>query len=157
MHEMVRAPVPVRPSAAAARIGSQPPGPGLLVTLLALAGVRQGAVVLDLTPGATVSRAAAAAAGRGGVVVSARPTALLDGLPAALRAGTVTHAFAARPGSRLLTALRPLLRTGARVAVSSAALEALEEVCTVAAYDVLHATADVEGLVAAVLRARPPS
>jgi hypothetical protein len=125
--------------------------------MVALAGVRQGAVVLDLTPGATLSRAAAAAAGRGGVVVCARPTALLEGLPAALRGGTVTHAFAARPGSRLLTALRPLLRAGARVAVTAAAIEALEEVCAVAAFEVLHMAADVDGLVVAALRARPPS
>lgn len=139
------------------RVRPQQPGPAVISTLLALAGVRNGAVVLDLTPGSSLARAAGAAAGRSGVVICGRAPGLIDGLPAALRGGVVTNAFAALPGSRLLTGLRPLLRAGARVAVTAVARDALSEACTVAAYDLLHAEDDVDGLVVAALRARLPS
>lgn len=139
------------------RIRPQPPSAAVVATLLAVGGVRAGAVVLDLTPSGSLVRPAGAAAGRSGVVVAAPAAALIDGLPAALRGATVTNAFAGLPGSRVLTALRPLLRAGARVAVTAVTAEALHEACTVAAYDLLHLEEDVDGVVVAALRARPPS
>jgi hypothetical protein len=139
------------------RIRPQPPSPAIIVTLLALGGVRSGAVVLDLTPAASLVRSAAAAAGRSGVVVAAPAAALVEGLPGALRSATVTNVFASLPGSRVLTALRPLLRAGARIAVTAVTADALQEACMVAAYDLLHVEADVEGVVVAALRARLPS
>lgn len=139
------------------QIRPQAPTHGIMAALLALAGVRVGAVVLDLTPSSSLVRAAGAAAGRTGVVVAAPPAALTEGLPAALRAATVTNAFASLPGSRVLTALRPLLRAGARVAVTAVTPEAIQEACTVAAYDLLHLEQDVDGVVVAALRARQPT
>jgi hypothetical protein len=128
-----------------------------VATLLALGGVRDGAVVLDLTPGASLVRPAAAAAGRTGVVVAAPAAALAEGLPSALRSATVTNVFAGLPGSRVLTALRPLLRAGARVAVTAVTADALREACTVAAYDLVHVEEDVDGVVVAALRPRQPT
>lgn len=137
------------------RIRPQAPSAVVVATLLAVAGVRDGAVVLDLTPGASLVRAAAAAAGRTGVVVAAPAAALVEGLPGTVRAATITHAFAGLPGSRVLTALRPLLRVGARVAVTAVAEDALREACTVAAYDLLHVEGDIDGVVVAAIRPRP--
>jgi hypothetical protein len=74
-----------------------------------------------------------------------------------LRGAVVTHAFASLPGSRLLTVLRPLLRPGARVAVTGADEDAVQEAATVAAYDLVYLERDVDGLVVAALRPRPPS
>lgn len=131
--------------------------PGVQGALLALCGVRSGATVLDLTPGGCFVRPAHAAAGKGGVVVVAQAAALAENLPAVLRGAQVTHAFALLPGSRLLTVLRPVLRAGARVAITGVDAEAVREAALVAAYDVVHLEIDVEGMVAAVVRPRPPS
>lgn len=131
--------------------------PAVQSALLAVGGVRAGATVLDLTPGGCVSRPAQAAAGKGGVVVVAHPAALAENLPAVLRGAPVTHAFALLPGGRLLTALRPVLRAGARVAVTAVDEDAAREAALVAAYDVVHVEQDVEGVAVAVLRPRPPS
>ncbi|HVV31043.1 MAG TPA: hypothetical protein VHC41_09195 [Mycobacteriales bacterium] len=149
--------VPTAAVRAARRLGPQAPSASVVATLLALGGVRSGAVVLDLTPGASLVRAAAAAAGRAGVVVAAPPAALAEGVPAAVRAASVTNAFATLPGSRVLTALRPMLRAGARVAVTAVGTEALHEACTVAAYDLVHLADPVDGVIVAALRARQPS
>jgi hypothetical protein len=131
--------------------------PGVQGALLAIAGVRSGSTVLDLTPGGVLMRPAHAAAGKGGVVLVAQPSALAEGLPAILRGGPITHAFAVLPGSRLLTVLRPVLRPGARVAITAADADAVREAALVAAYDVVHLEPDVEGFVLAALRPRPPS
>lgn len=131
--------------------------PGLQGALLALCGVRSGATVLDLTPGGCFVRPAHAAAGKGGVVLMAQPAALAENLPAVLRGAQVTHAFALLPGSRLLTVLRPVLRPGARVAITGVDADAVQEAALVAAYDVVHLEAEVEGTVAAVVRPRQPS
>lgn len=126
-------------------------------TLLAVGGVRTGSVVLDLTPGGSLVRPAGAAAGRAGAVLVAAPAALAETVPSMLRGGMVTHAFASLPGSRLLTVLRPLLRPGARVAITGVDLEAVQEAATVAAYDLMHVEHDVDGVVVAGLRPRQPS
>ena len=139
------------------QIRPQAPSRTVIATLLAVGGVRHGAVVLDLTPSASLVRPAAAAAGRSGVVIAAPPAALAEGLPAALRAAVITNAFASLPGSRVLTALRPILRAGARVAVTAVNAEALQEACTVAAYDLLHLEEDVDGVAVGALRARQPT
>lgn len=154
-------PLSTAPSAPAVlrhqRIRPQPPSAVVVATLLALGGVRDGAVVLDLTPGASLVRPAAAAAGRTGVVVAAPAAALVEGLPSALRSATVTNVFAGLPGSRVLTALRPLLRAGARVAITAVTADAVREACMVAAYDILHVEDDVDGVVVAALRPRQPT
>jgi hypothetical protein len=102
-------------------------------------------------------RPAGAAAGKAGVVLVASPAALAETVPAMLRGAAVTHAFASLPGSRLLTVLRPLLRPGARLAVTAVDVEAVQEAATVGAYDLVHVEAGVEGFVVAALRPRPPS
>ncbi|HEX7353672.1 MAG TPA: hypothetical protein VF288_02430 [Mycobacteriales bacterium] len=130
---------------------------GVQGALLALCGVRSGATVLDLTPGGCFVRPAHAAAGKGGVVLVAQPAALAESLPAVLRGAQVTHVFALLPGSRLLTVLRPVLRAGARVAMTAVDADAVHEAALVAAYDVVHLEPDVEGMVGAVVRPRPPS
>jgi hypothetical protein len=148
------APTPLRRTQ---QIRPQTPSKNVIATLLAVGGVRAGAVVLDLTPAASLVRPAAAAAGRSGVVIAAPTAALAEGLPGALRAAVITNAFATLPGSRVLTALRPILRAGARVAVTAVNAEALQEACTVAAYDLLHLEEDVDGVAIGALRARQPS
>jgi len=148
------APTPIRRSQ---QIRPHTPTKNVIATLLAVGGVRVGAVVLDLTPAAILVRPAAAAAGRTGVVVAAPAAALSEGLPAALRGAVVTNAFATLPGSRLLTSLRPILRAGARVAVTAVNADALREACTVAAYDLLHLEEDVDGVAIGALRARQPT
>jgi hypothetical protein len=90
-------------------------------------------------------------------VIAAQPPALNEGLPGALRTAVITNAFAALPGSRVLTALRPVLRAGARVAVTAVTAEALHEACTVAAYDLLHLEEDIDGVAIGALRARQPT
>jgi len=50
-----------------------------------------------------------------------------------------------------------MLRAGARVAVTAVNTEALQEACTVAAYDLLHLEEDVDGMTIGALRARLPS
>jgi hypothetical protein len=144
-----------QPVAARRRPADLPPG--VRTTLLAVAGVRSGSVVLDLTPGAALFRPAGAAAGKSGLALVAAPAALAETIPAVLRGAVVTHAFASLPGSRLLTVLRPLLRPGARVAVTGADEDAVQEAATVAAYDLVYLERDVDGLVVAALRPRPPS
>ena len=131
-----------------------PPTAGVAAALLAVCGVRTGSVVLDLTPAARMVRPAAAAAGRTGLVFAASASAMADGVHGALRGGIVTHAFAALPGSRLLTAMRPVLRAGARVAVTAVDEDAIREAAVVAAYEILHVEHDVDGLVIAGLRPR---
>lgn len=152
-------PAPSSPAAPRPVVRRRTPAlsPGVQSALLALCGIRSGATVLDLTPGGCFVRPAHAAAGKGGVVLVAQPAALAENLPALLRGAQVTHAFALLPGSRLLTVLRPVLRPGARVAVTGVDADAVEEAALVAAYDVVHLETDVEGMVAAVVRPRPPS
>jgi len=150
-------PPPAAPLRRTQQIRPHAPSRAVVATMLAVGGVRNGAVVLDLTPSASLVRPAAAAAGRSGVVVAAPAAALSEGLPAALRAAVITNVFATLPGSRVLTALRPVLRAGARVAVTAVTAEALREACTVAAYDLLHLEEDVDGVAVGVLRARQPT
>lgn len=139
------------------------PDADTVVSLLALCGIRDGSVVLDLTPNAAMVHPAAAAAGQRGVVLVAAPAALtaLTAGPAPagppLRAGSVSHAFADLPGGRLLLALRPLLRPAARVAVTAVDEASLRTATAVAAYDIVHFEQGAAGLVVAALRARPLS
>ncbi|MGH3743448.1 MAG: hypothetical protein ACRDTP_01135 [Mycobacteriales bacterium] len=151
------APRPPAPQRAVVRRPAPSLSPEVQGALLALCGVRSGATVLDLTPGGYFVRPAHAAAGKGGVVLVAQPAALAENLPAVLRGAQVTHAFALLPGSRLLTVLRPVLRAGARVAVTGVDADAVHEAALVAAYDVVHLETEVDGMVAAVVRPRPPS
>ncbi len=131
--------------------------PAVRTTLLAVAGVRSGSVVLDLTPNGSLVKAAGAAAGRTGVVLVGSAAALAETIPGALRGAPVTHAFAALPGSRLLSVLRPLLRPASRVAVTAVDVDAVREAAVVGGYDLVHVEEGVDGLCVAGLRPRPPS
>ncbi len=131
--------------------------PAVRTTLLAVCGIRSGAVVLDLTADGSLVRPAGAAAGRGGVVLVAAPAALSESVPALLRGAAVSNAFAALPGTRLLGLLRPLLRPGARVAVTAVDADAIAEAAALAGYQVLHVESGVDGVVVAGLRPQTSS
>jgi hypothetical protein len=83
-----------------------------LAAALALAGVRTGATVLDVTARGWFARAAGAAAGPGGLVMAGQNLAELGEIP------PITHAFLpAGAAVEWLSALRPRLAPLARVIV----------------------------------------
>jgi hypothetical protein len=94
------------PAGAAPSASVPDPGPvssDLTAVVLALAGIRRGHVVLDLTPGAGIGASAAAAAGEVGLVVAVQPRD--KPLPAGVR-----HSVASAADATTLPSLR-----GARI------------------------------------------